>query len=80
MIVEVKLPQVSMGVVDCQVSRWLAAAGDRVSQGQVLIEVDTDKTVTEIEAPESGLLVEIRHPAGAVVGVGETLGVIDTDA
>jgi pyruvate/2-oxoglutarate dehydrogenase complex dihydrolipoamide acyltransferase (E2) component len=80
MIVEVKLPQLSMGVVDCQVSKWLTVVGDRVEQGQLLIEVDTDKTVAEIEAPESGVLVEIRHPAGAVVGVGDTLGVIDTDA
>jgi pyruvate dehydrogenase E2 component (dihydrolipoamide acetyltransferase) len=80
MIVEIKLPQLSMGVVDCQVSKWLAAIGERVAQGQLLIEVDTDKTVTEIEAPEAGVLVEVRFPAGAVVGVGETLGVIDTTA
>lgn len=80
MMVEVKLPQLSMGVVDCQVSKWLVAAGERVAQGQLLVEIDTDKTVTEIEAPEAGVLVEIRHPAGVVVGVGETLGVIDTGA
>ena len=80
MMVEVKLPQLSMGVVDCQVSKWLKSVGDRVEQGQLLIEIDTDKTVAEIEAPETGTLVEIRHAAGAVVGVGETLGVIDTGA
>lgn len=80
MMIEVKLPQVSMGVVDCQVSKWLHGVGDRVRQGDLLIEVDTDKTVTEIEAPESGVLVEIRYAAGSVVGVGDTLGVIDTSA
>jgi len=80
MIVEVKLPQLSMGVVDCQVSKWIAAVGERVAQGQLIVEIDTDKTVTEIEAPEAGVLVEIRFPAGTVVGVGETLGVIDTNA
>ena len=80
MMVEVKLPQLSMGVVDCKVSKWLSAVGDRVEQGQMLIEIDTDKTVTEIEAPESGVLVEILHPVGAVVGVGDTLGIIDTGA
>lgn len=78
MNVEVKLPQVSMGVVECQVSKWLCNVGDHVQAGQLLIEVDTDKTVTEIEAPESGVLIEIRHPAGAQVSVGETLGVIQT--
>jgi pyruvate/2-oxoglutarate dehydrogenase complex dihydrolipoamide acyltransferase (E2) component len=78
MIVEVKLPQISMGVVECQISKWLFTVGDRVQQGALLIEVDTDKTVTEIEAPEAGVLVEIRHPAGAQVNVGDTLGVIDT--
>lgn len=80
MIVEVKLPQLSMGVVDCQVSRWLHEVGARVEEGQLLVEVDTDKTVTEIEAPESGVLVEIRSPAGAMVEVGATLALIDTSA
>ena len=78
MMVEVKLPQISMGVVECQVSKWLFAVGDRVEQGTLLIEIDTDKTVTEIEAPEAGVLVEIRSPAGSQVNVGDTLGVIDT--
>ena len=80
MIVEVKLPQLSMGVVDCQVSKWLKHVGDRVEQGELLVEIDTDKTVTEIEAPESGVLTEICHPAGTVVAVGQTLGVIDAGA
>ena len=80
MIVEVKLPQLSMGVVDCQVSKWLHEVGARVQEGQLLVEIDTDKTVTEIEAPESGVLIEIRSPAGATVEVGETLGLIQTDA
>lgn len=78
MIVEVKLPQISMGVVECQVSKWLFSVGERVEQGQLLIEVDTDKTVTEIEAPEAGILREIRYPAGTQVSVGETLGLIET--
>ena len=80
MIVEVKLPQLSMGVVDCQISKWLHDVGARLEQGQLLVEVDTDKTVTEIEAPESGVLVEIRFPAGTMVDVGATLALIDTSA
>jgi pyruvate/2-oxoglutarate dehydrogenase complex dihydrolipoamide acyltransferase (E2) component len=78
MIVEVKLPQLSMGVVDCQVTKWLHDVGARVQEGQVLVEVDTDKTVAEIDAPESGVLVEIRCSVGTVVEVGATLGLIDT--
>jgi len=80
MKVEVKLPQLSMGVVDCQVSKWLKIVGDRVNEGELLVEVDTDKTITEIEAPEAGVLVEITEQAGAVVEVGATLGIIDTAA
>lgn len=80
MQVEVKMPQISMGVVECQVSKWLKNVGERIEAGQLLLEVDTDKTVTEIEAPESGVLVEIRFPDGSSVGVGETLGIIDTSA
>jgi pyruvate/2-oxoglutarate dehydrogenase complex dihydrolipoamide acyltransferase (E2) component len=80
MITEVKLPQLSMGVVECQVSRWLVAVGETVQQGQLLVEIDTDKTIAELEAPESGVLVEIRHPAGASVAVGQTLALIRTHA
>lgn len=80
MKVEVKMPQISMGVVECQVSKWLKSVGERVDAGQLLLEVDTDKTVTEIEAPESGVLVEIHFPDGSSVGVGETLGIIDAGA
>ena len=80
MIVEVKLPQLSMGVVDCQVTKWLREVGDRVEQGELLIEVDTDKAITEISAPETGVLVEICYTAGQVVEVGATLGKIETRA
>ncbi len=51
-----------------------------VQQGQLLVEIDTDKTIAKLEAPESGVLVEIRHPAGAFVAVGQTLALIRTHA
>lgn len=76
MMVEVKLPQLSMGVIDCELKRWLRQVGDVVAEGDALAEVDTDKTVTEINSPASGTLVEIRHQAGETVNVGDVLAVI----
>lgn len=74
---DIVLPQLSMGVIDCQLTNWLKNVGDRVEQGEAVVEVDTDKTVTEIGAPEAGILREIRFAAGATVNVGDVLGVID---
>lgn len=75
-MVEIRLPQLSMGVIDCQMTAWLKQVGEKVEKGEAVAEVDTDKTITEITAPEAGTLVEIRAQAGETVAVGDVLGVI----
>jgi 2-oxoglutarate dehydrogenase E2 component (dihydrolipoamide succinyltransferase) len=78
-MIEIRLPQISMGVVDCQLANWLKKVGDRVKQGEAVAEVDTDKTITEITAPEAGTLVEIRFEAGDTIAVGDVMGIIDEE-
>ena len=39
---------------DAVVAEWLVKVGDQVSQGQAVVEVDVDKVITEIAAPETG--------------------------
>lgn len=58
------------------VSRWLVAEGETVKEGQPVLEVETAKANMEVEAPQSGVLVSIRMPAGASVTPGDTLAVI----
>ena len=53
-----------------RVQRWLKDVGDNIAQGEPLVEVETEKTVVEIEAPVGGRLVEILIPPDQEVAVG----------
>jgi len=55
---------------------WLKREGDEVSKGEPLMEVETDKAVMEIDAPESGVLVGIRAQEGEDVPVGNVIAQI----
>ena len=55
---------------------WSVAEGDRVEEGQLLCEVETEKTTIEITAPASGLLRKILIHEGEKRPVGVTMGFI----
>ena len=59
---------------------WSKQVGDKIERGEVIAEVETDKTNVEMEALASGTLVEVTHAAGAEVPVGEVIGYLETDA
>ncbi len=78
MVVEVYMPEVAADMTEADVVSWLAAPGDEIVQGDLLLEIETDKSTVEIEAPASGRLSEIRIPAGTSgVAVGEVLALIE---
>lgn len=74
-----KLSQLSMTMIEGVVSAWHKKAGDRVEEGEVLLEVETDKMVKEMTAPVSGFLVKITAQEGDVVPVDGELCVISDD-
>ncbi len=80
MLVEVKVPVLSESVADASLVDWHKKVGDHVSQDENLIELETDKVVLEIPAPENGVLKEIKKIGGATVLSSEVIAVIDTDA
>ncbi|PLR80175.1 hypothetical protein CVD25_07125 [Bacillus canaveralius] len=77
---EVKLPQTSEEDLESVIVFWHKSEGDPVKEGDVLVEVQTEKAVFEIEAEESGVLKEILVPRGEVAGVGDVLAKIETAA
>ena len=79
MQVEIVVPQMGESISEATVSSWLKAKGDRVSEGDVLVELETDKVMVEVPAAESGVLQEIRKTEGASVTVGDILGLIETE-
>jgi pyruvate dehydrogenase E2 component (dihydrolipoamide acetyltransferase) len=78
MAAEVFMPKMSDHMEFGEIVSWLAKEGDRVEEGQGIVEIMTDKTTTEIEAPATGVLKGIREGAdkGAEIPVGETFAFI----
>ncbi len=72
----VTIPLVSTNASDVTIVRWLAAPGDLVAQGEVLLEVTTDKAAFEISAPGSGVLRRVYAAPRSVVPIGMIVGVI----
>ncbi|BAW93247.1 2-oxoglutarate dehydrogenase, E2 component, dihydrolipoamide succinyltransferase [Actinomyces sp. Chiba101] len=72
----VKMPALGESVTEGTVSSWLKAVGDTVTADEPLVEVATDKVDTEVPAPASGVLLEIRVPEDETVEVGTVLAII----
>jgi pyruvate dehydrogenase E2 component (dihydrolipoamide acetyltransferase) len=58
---------------------WSKRIGDAVHRGDVIAEIETEKTTVEMEAVASGLLVEIVHGSGVSVPVGDPIAYLDDE-
>ncbi len=76
MPVSVTLPALGESVTEGTVTRWLKQEGDTVEADEPLLEVSTDKVDTEIPAPASGVLLQIKVREDETVDVGAELAVI----
>ncbi|MDD9873980.1 MAG: 2-oxoglutarate dehydrogenase complex dihydrolipoyllysine-residue succinyltransferase [Gammaproteobacteria bacterium] len=80
MSIEIKVPVLPESVADALLLDWHKQAGDRVRRDEILVEVETDKIVLEVAAPEDGVVTEILHPAGDIVKEGEALARMEARA
>ncbi|MBN8476583.1 2-oxoglutarate dehydrogenase complex dihydrolipoyllysine-residue succinyltransferase [Sulfuritalea sp.] len=80
MLIEVKVPQLSESVAEATLSAWHVKEGDAVSRDQNLIDIETDKVVLELPAPDAGVIVKIIKQNGESVASGEVIAQIDTEA
>jgi pyruvate/2-oxoglutarate dehydrogenase complex dihydrolipoamide acyltransferase (E2) component len=74
--VEVKLERVSEEQEYGTIARWLKGEGDRVSAGEVIVEVEAEKATQEVEAPVGGVLEAILAVEGDEIRVGDPIAVI----
>ena len=77
MLHEIIVPELAESTVEATVASWLKKDGEVVSQGDVIIELDTDKVSLEIVSPSNGIIQEVNKSEGEVVKVGDILGIID---
>ena len=74
---EIEIPSLGEDVKEVEISFWLKKIGDKVEEGEDILEVITDKAVFRIQAPASGVLKEIYKKDGDKVKVGEKVGLVE---
>ena len=77
MAIEINFPKSGMGIDEGTVIAWLKGVGETVTQGEIIAEVETAKSVLEIEAPADGKLARILVDEGMTVPVNTSLGLIE---
>ena len=76
MVAEVKMPALSPTMEEGKIVSWNKKEGDKVSLGDVLLEVETDKAVMEVEAQDSGVIGKILYKVDDVVKVNKTIALM----
>ena len=80
MLIEVKVPVLPESITEATLVSWHKKAGDAVKRDENLVDIETDKVVLELPAPDSGVLTEIRRGDGSTVTAQEVIAVLDTGA
>src|SRR5579863_3677299 len=73
---DVLMPQLGETVAEGKITKWFKSAGEQVRPGDNLFEIETDKVSMEVPSTTTGVLAEIRVPAGDVAPVGAIVAVI----
>lgn len=79
MRVEVRSPTLPESVTEATLLSWHKQTGDAVGRDENLVDVETEKVVLEVPAPQAGVLKEVLKREGEVVGSGEPIAIIETE-
>ena len=79
MKINLKLARAGMNMEEAVVAKWHRKAGEAFKKGEVLYEVENEKSVEEIEATADGVLLEIFVPEGGEAKVGTVLCTVDLE-
>ena len=78
MAIDVKLPELGENIEAGDVAAVLVSPGDQVAKDAPLLELETDKAVVEVPAPEAGVVAAVHVKAGDTINVGDTIASLDT--
>jgi 2-oxoglutarate dehydrogenase E2 component (dihydrolipoamide succinyltransferase) len=73
---EIKVPTLPESVSEATVLEWHKNEGDFVRRDETLVELETEKVVLEVPAPQDGILGDVAHAAGDTVQEGDALAVV----
>lgn len=80
MIVEVNVPVFAESITEGTLLAWHKKIGEAVARDEILVDIETDKVVLEVPAPQAGVLVEVIVNEGDTVTSQQVLAKIDTEA
>jgi len=66
---EIIMPKTGMAMEEGTIMEWFVKKGDYVSKGDILAELETDKSTMEYESDYEGTVLELVYPAGSIVKV-----------
>lgn len=72
-----KLPELGEGMAEGEIANWLVKEGDDIKEDDSLVEIQNDKSVSELPSPVTGKVQKIVAQEGDTVEIGDTLVVID---
>ena len=78
MKVRVVMPKWGTGMNEGSIVKWLKTVGDRVESGQPLVQIETAKTIQDLEAPVTGTLTEILLAEGQEAKVRTPIAIIES--
>ena len=78
--VEMVMPQMGESIAEATILKWLKNVGDAVKKDETILEISTDKVDSEIPAPATGVIVELKAVEGQTVAVKSIIAIIETDA
>ena len=77
MTFELKMPKMGESITEGTIINWLINEGDSFDEGDIILEVATDKVDNEVPAPAAGTLLETKYQAKDVVKVGEVIAILE---
>jgi len=78
--IEIKVPVLPESVSDATIAAWHKKPGDAVKRDENLVDIETDKVVLEVVAPEDGILETIKKNKGETVKAQEIIGMLKAQA
>ncbi len=79
MRIPVEMPNLGHDIESGKILNWIKKIGDRVSRGDIIVEVETEKVTLEVEALDEGQLTEIVKNADEEAAVGDVIAYLEND-
>jgi 2-oxoglutarate dehydrogenase E2 component (dihydrolipoamide succinyltransferase) len=79
-MIEIKVPELAESISEGTISQWLINIGDKVTKGDSVVELETDKVNIELNAEYSGVITKVLKETGDTVEVGDVIAIIEENA